>query len=957
MKLMKLSRVALCLLLVCAMVLPCGMTAFAANFAGGVIKYNGEDIDLLTQEYATAEDKLFSMRRLYSEHGYELYAQLQSGEIAVRNTVTGQILFTNPYDVGGAQAAASQKQELLSQILLTYKDTTGTYSMNSFKDCVEYDQIQVSRIRGGVRVQYTIGETVKRKLAPRQITQTRFETMIFAPILEGLAVPEYLAAQAEGQEAVDAYLKEIRDRENEGAAFAALPFEVRRFLNFYMYKNPNSGTLSPKALEEMLAAYPYSQTEPLYVLTSDATDVELTHVQTLIQTYTEYTMDDMQLDHNTTGYVMTDDSPPVFQLSLEYTLEEDGLSVRLPARGITFDSSLYKLLSVSILPYFGAGRASDQGYTFIPDGAGAIISFDKVADSTTTVAGDFYGTDFSFHSATGGTMETWRMPVYGVVSDAETFVGSGVTNRQGYVAIMTEGDALTRLTSYHGGTLHPYNSVYQTVYPRQVDSYPLAGITVSGGVATYEVEAPRTYTGNFTTKYRFLWEENATYVGMATAYRDHLIKTGELKKISAEAGKDIPLFIDTFGDIDSKAYILGVPVDTKTTLTTFEQAETIISLLKGVVRNEADAKAVAEIFDSEYKGAEISVEEAQARLDEYLQGRNIANLNLIYTGWYNGGMISTPPSKLSVDGVIGGEQGAKKLVDFAKESGTDIFFDLDYTYVSKTSLFDGFDFDRDAAKTVEGAMTQEKKYNPARMTFAETEREIISANALSRFFKNIEGKYNSLGTGTIALQSLGGNVHTDHTEENPINREEAKDLIVEFLKARAGEAETLLSYGNAYTWGAANNILSVPLDSSSRLTTSREVPFIGIVLHGNVDFSGTAINLSGDYQYSILKAIENGASPSFTLSFDNTSTLKSSGYSHFYSIQFSIWYNDLIETYEVLNAALSQVRDSYIVGHDEVADRIIEVTYENGVKFLLNYNNVETTYGDYTIGALDFVVA
>ena len=145
--------------------------------------------------------------------------------------------------------------------------------------------------------------------------------------------------------------------------------------------------------------------------------------------------------------------------------------------------------------------------------------------------------------------------------------------------------------------------------------------------------------------------------------------------------------------------------------------------------------------------------------------------------------------------------------------------------------------------------------------------------------------------------------------------------------------------------------------SSSRLTTSLEVPFIGMVLHGSVDFSGQPINLSGDYQYNMLKALENGACPSFTLSFDNTSTLKSSGYSHFYSIQFSIWFDDLIETYETLNDALSLVRTALIVDHAEVADRVIEVTYDNGVKFLLNYNNTEVTVGDTTIAALDFVVA
>ncbi len=957
MKRMKLSRFLICLALVCSMVLPFGATVFADEIAGGVIKYEGEEIDFLNEIYYYPADKLATMEKLYTNDKYELYTQLKSGEVAIRDLATGQILWTNPYDVAISGAAESQREDLLSQIILTYKDKTGTYSMNSFHDAVRYDQVEVSRIRGGVRVQYTIGETVKRKLAPRQITESRFENMIIIPILEGLGFdPALLSSIREGNwEPLDAIVEETKNTELKDQLF-----NLKKIWRFYMYKNPYSGTVSPRAQEEMLAAYPYCDTEALYVLTSDVTDVELTLVQEYITTYTSYTMDDMQSDHNLTGYVMTDDSPPVFQLALEYLLEDDGFTVRLPARGISFDSSLYKLLSVSVLPYFGAGQLSDGGYTFIPDGAGAIIDFEDVSNATTTVSGDLYGTDYSFHSATGGTMETWRMPVYGVVSDkaVNAFDDPRFVERaqQGYVAFMTEGDALTRLTSYHGGTLHSYNTVYPTFYPRQVDSYPLAGITVSGGVATYEEDAPRSYVGNFTTKYRFLWGDEANYVGMAQKYRDYLIETGTLSRMDvAKVGEAIPLYINSFGDIDSKDYILGIPVDTKTTLTTFEQAQTMLSLLKGKVRNEEDAAAVAMIFDSEYKGQKISVEEAQARLDKALQGRTIDNLNLIYTGWYNGGMIATPASKLVIDRVIGGIDAAKELSAFAKENGATLFYDLEYTFVSKTAWFDNFDYDTDAAKTVEGAMSEEKQYNPSTMSFSSTEREIISANALQKFYGIIRSRYESLGSGTVSYMSLGGNVHTDHTEDSAINREEAKTLVTEFLKDRKDEAETLLSYGNAYTWGSADNILSVPLDSSSRLTTTREVPFIGIVLHGCVDFAGPSINLSGDYQYNLLKALENGASVSYTLSYDNTSILKSSGYSDYYSIQFSIWFNDLIETYTQINEVMKSVRTSFIVGHDEVEDRIIEVTYDNGVKFLLNYNNTEVTLenGD-TISALGY---
>lgn len=936
---------ALCVCMVLGVFAPFAAGVSAAN--SGVIENTDESIDFLFTEYRSEEEKLATMKMLYEKDGCELFVQLQSGEVAVRDTKTGQTLFTNPYDIAVQDIAATQKQELLSQLLLTYRDGTNSYTMNSYADCALNDQIEVSRIRGGVRVQYTLGATEKRKLAPRQIAKERFEELILTPV-------------------------ENEKIDDKGS------FLAQRLKNFYQLKDYNDPSLSAKAKQDLLTAYPVCQTMPIYVLTTDITNAELNNIQLWLQTYTDYSMDDMQRDHSETGYVMTDDSPPVFKMALEYYLEEGGFTVRLPARGISFDSSLYKLSEVRILPYFGAGLATDAGYTFIPDGGGAIIDFADV-ESTTTVSGRLYGNDYAFHSVSHGTMEIWRMPVYGVVStrtvtytttvESETVDENGVTQTttetvyatdaipQGYVAFQTEGDSLTQLTSYHGGDLHPYNAVYATVYPRQSDSYPLEGITISGQTATYEVDSSRKYVGNYTTTYRFLWREEADYVGMATAYRNYLESKGVLTRLSADADENIPLYIESFGDIDTTAYFLGVPVTAKTGLTTFSQAQTMISLLKGKVTNNEDAQTVARIFPNAFAERDATIEAAQEVLDDYLQGKTISNLNLKYIGWYNGGMRNTPPSKLDIEGTLGGEEGLKSLVRYAKDEGVDLYMDLEFTFVNESGWFDAFDYGTDTAKTVEGKTALQKVYDPISQSFNTRGLSVITVNAISRFYSQIKAKYEALGTGTISVSSLGGYLNSDHDKNQSVNREESKQLLVEFLQQRdAAGQQILIDFGNAYTWAYADDILNVPLDSSARLATSADVPFVGIVLHGCKEFTGTSINLSGDYNYSVLKAIENGASPYFTLSFDNTSELKAAGFSQYYSIQYSIWFDDLIQTYETLNTALKLVRHAVIVDHREVADRVFEVSYDNGVKFLLNYNNAEVTYGDYTLDALGFVV-
>ena len=68
---------------------------------------------------------------------------------------------------------------------------------------------------------------------------------------------------------------------------------------------------------------------------------------------------------------------------------------------------------------------------------------------------------------------------------------------RGYFAIIEEGDAMTQLSTYHGGAFHEYNTVKMTVTPRPKDSYNLATAISVGSNTTWTVVSQRRYTGNF----------------------------------------------------------------------------------------------------------------------------------------------------------------------------------------------------------------------------------------------------------------------------------------------------------------------------------------------------------------------------------------------------------------------------------------------------------------------------
>ncbi|MBR3837067.1 MAG: hypothetical protein IKJ74_02885 [Clostridia bacterium] len=904
-------------------------------------------IDYLKTVYASPEEKLATMTKVVENDGYALYIQEYTAEVCIVDKVTGQMLFTNPYDVADTAASKSVKYELMSQIKLSYTGNAGQNdSLNSCLDAALEQQINIKLIRGGVRVEYTLGEAAKKRIIPYQIEKARFEEMILKPFFEatttsGASFEEYIA------------LKHSSDTMDQAKAEQMEAFDFGRFFAFYSLLDLSDPKLTPREQTTILTAYPITETYAIYILDEETKSAELNVLEGYLREHTKYSLEDMLSDHDMVQYEMEDTSPPIFKMALEYTLEEDGFQVRLPARGITFDASTYTLETIQVLPYLGAGRTAktdaairdDEGYNFIPDGSGAIISFDQ--NSTyTQVSGTMYGSDFGFYNSTSATTasyQTWRAPVYGTVMTSHQKIYEPVLDekgeqavdeegnklrtlieerdvKQGYVAFITEGESLTRIDAMDGGVSHDYHSIGTTFFARQTDSYPLDGITVSGGAAVYTKAIERKYVGNYTIKYRMLVDDKANYVGMAEAYRDFLVKDGILTK-QEEYGENINLYLDLIGDIDTTKKFLGMPVRAKAELTTFENAKTIISELK-----EA----------------------------------GVASQVIRYLGWANGGLAATAPAKLKVEKALGGEKALKDLISYVQSENFQMYMDLNFSYVNAIDMFDGFDEEVDTAKTIDGKGAYYQTYNPIVQAFNTQVAYVISAGSIENFYGKIADKYKSLfgeGTKNISVGSLGNALNSSQDEVLPLNREDAKDYTMGALaKIDEDFDSVLVENGNYYTWKYADTVLNIPLDSSSRTSTTAEVPFLGIVLHGYMNYTGEPINLSGDYEYTLLKTIETGANPYFVVAYDNIAELKNNGYSEYYAVEYATWKDAIVEEYKKLNEVLAPIQGARIVEHEILDNRVVKVSYEGGTQVYLNYNNFAITVEGQELSAMGFSV-
>ena len=836
------------------------MFAFTAVAYADETAEETEDGELEFPNYTTIpftyqEQKIETMEKKLDMHGYKLYIEPKTAEVAVIHKATGQVLLTNPYDVATSKGTEATKNKLLSQIIVNYEDNGVAKEYNSYSDSAALGQIIIKDIKNGVRVEYTIGRANANYLVPRMISKDRLHS-------------------------------EILDLIDSN-------FYYQKIYSYYDLKDPSDETLPQSVKDEMLKAYPVSKDMPIYVLSSDIRNRELALMEDIIKTHApDYTYEEMEYDHQMTQYESTTLSTPVFRMSLEYTLTEDGLEVTLPANGIRFDETLYTLESITFLPYMGAGTYTNEGYTFIPDGSGALMDFAKFSEKNTSIAGTVYGTDFAYQTLEGSAnQDIMRMPIYGL---RETIPANKTSANEaydrGFFAIITEGDALSRITAKHENQLHNYNTVQLSFNPRPKDSYVLADTLSVGSSSAIEVVSDRKYVGSYTVKYMMLLDDNkaeaagvdnyyeTSWMGMAKAYRDYLTENGVLSRLE-NVDANIPLYIETFGSTKTVEKVLSVPTTVSKPLTSFEDIATIA--------------------------------------DE-LAAEGITNVDFKLTGYANGGMYPTIPYKLKWEKAVGGASGYEDLVEYAATKGFGIYPDFDFAYVNNHKNFDGLSFDKHIVKTIDNRYSSLREYDASLQEYVSYFTLCVSPSVYADFYEKFSDRYAKYDNTNISLSTIGYTLNSDFDEDEPYNRNDSKDFTADFLAQVDENMESVMSQsGNVYTWQYVDKMLGVSLQSSRSLYASASVPFMGVVLHGSVEFAGNAINMAGDVDYEILKAIENGAGIYFILSYDNTELLKEDySLSKYYSVRYDIWKEELVERYNELNGLLKDVQTSLIVDHE-----------------------------------------
>ncbi len=934
----------------------------------------------VTKVYNNPQEKLATMQPMRTYENHQLWVDVKSGEIAyveldADGNPTENILFSNPYDVAASKGSESTKQELLSQIIVAYKDTTGTSkNLYSYKDAALNDQIKVQLIKGGVRVEYIIGREDGRKLIPRLILDSSFDPNILANIREVVERGELL--QFDYDWFVNAWQK---IDPNEMSNLQRIEFTKKYPVLGEYYLDENGETVYPI----------------IWLFLDKMVNVsDMLKREEWIKMYCpDYTFEQLDLDHEATGYEAEDEKFPVFKMALEYYMDENGLSVRLPCNGLRYDMSSYTLENLSVLPYMGASNYKNAGfeysyvdesgnmvedvttsYTFFPDGSGALFDHAQLGTSTEKLLGYVYGEDFAYHQLLGLKFQkVVRYPVYGTISseafyeytysapDPETGgMGEPITVRmsntvksleqieteletmgatllsgniadtlevstRGFVAFVEDADSLTRFQLYHGGALHNYSTVYPYFNPKPNDSYDLSDAISASSSKNVNIQSDRRYTGSFTLRFVMLKDEDSVKQdAVAPANEGEQQQPTQNTKFypttwlgMAEAYRD---YLCNKGILNKNGLAADkLEEDIPLYIEVFgalETQETIATIPVWVMTPLTTFDNVLTMYNE---------------LGDY----NVKNINFKMTGFANGGMYATMPSSLKWEKKLGGKDGFQALADEANRinaladgSHLGLYPDFNFAYIEQNTLFDGVNLKEDAIKTIDNRYTMFRSYNAAQQSFTSFYQLAISPSRFSKFYTKLMENYEIYGVNSMSVATLGTSLNSDFDEEEMYNREESKEFTTEALADFKNAGYSLMvEGGNSYTWAYVDHILNVDLDSSRYLEASATVPFIGAVLHGYVQFAGAPLNEEGNVNYAILRAIENGAGIYFILSYQNTTELKEDSFlSQYYSIRYDIWLEDVAKYYNELNTVLKDLQDKQIIDHEFlVGERVLDL--------------------------------
>lgn len=820
----------------------CAASPAQEEDAGYDLGENGAEIDVTP---IASERELPGYVAVAEAGDLTLFVNTQTTEIAVWDGAGETVWYSNPPAAQEDPIATPENvKRLLSQVSLTFYDKNNTSNtLMNYDATREYGRYGIRNIDGGIAVSYVLGNFTQDLLVPPALTEERYNLFYERMDDDGKA--------------------EMRKR--------------FRKVTLSQLDDPNERA-------ELLSEYPSLESETLYI----KYEMQDYIAQRLADYLAEagYTAEDYEIDCALSAQAAAS-TRARFTVTIEYTLDAGGLTVRVPIESIHTQSENH-IHTLNVLPYFGAAGQDAEGYMLVPDGSGALIYLNNGKTTASTYSTSVYSPDYSKNEDDA--------PLYSLYANLPFFGMRQGEN--GLLAVIEGGAASTRIRADISGKQNAYNTVYPQFI---VQDNTLSDMGTMAGDVDMRVYQSEKISQDIQVRYRFLHGEDSTYSGMARAYREYLKGKEALPGVESASG--LPMLVDLIGSMEISSNIVGVPVKQQTPLTTFAQAESILT--------------------------------------GFLDG-GVENLSARYLGWYNRGLTNVDPASPSPISELGGKEGLNSLLQFSKERGINLYLGSDLLYLGEDTMGDGLSIGEDTVQFMDRSTGILQKRNPITMkNNSEETYFILSPRILPDLFNTLSGSLSKMdGVEGLSLLSMNQDVNSDFNRNQPLDRSGTVSVYQEvYAQAKAAGYRLLMDGANDYGLPWADGVTGLPYQSSEYQLVDESIPFVQMVLSGSVPYFSTPINLGSDFDRDLLRMVETGSGlyARLTETFDNA--ISADGGDSLFSVRCEVWKDRLLEAYAAVNEVLGPVQGVPIQEHRILADGVRLTVYENGRSIAVNYTD------------------
>lgn len=449
-----------------------------------------------------------------------------------------------------------------------------------------------------------------------------------------------------------------------------------------------------------------------------------------------------------------------------------------------------------------------------------------------------------------------------------------------FVSLIEKGDATATIKAEKATSLTEYNRVYPSFLITPV-RYENQKLYVSKKTAVDEISLC----------YRFLTGSNSTYAGLASACREQLIRNSVLSTKTVNVTDYLPCYLSLTAATSSETG----PFRTLKPVTTFEQAADMLT---------------------------------------HMKSKGINNVSIRYSGAFNGGVNSADISNLKLNNESGGKKALAELYEYTKSQKMNLY--LDINLLSSSSGF--------GSNSVMNIRKDISLYNPTDVysDYRGTEmkrRELRFVESLKDIVKSVVTDSGELAFSGFCINDAGSVLYSDFSK-NGILRQDAADIISSSIAPLSTDKSTMAVTGNFYMIKNVDSIINMPMKTSASASGAYvSIPFVPLILHGIVDYTGEPINTQINIDETLLKYIEYGACPHFAWNYEPSSD----------NVEKDIYYydntiNTASEYYTRANKTLNDLRDARMTDHYQVTDGIFCTEYDTGSMVYVNYtdNSYET---------------